>query len=169
MISELKTEDHEEVYYVSIGCRLKQNEIPELLPPLIPELFNWLNKRDIEPSGPPFFNYVQMDGDEMSVEVGIPVSSPAAGNGRIRAGVFPAGRYIVATYTGPYDNLPQVHSELAEWKDKNKLRVSGVTEFYPTDPSAEPDPNKWKTIIMSRIDEDQDDIKQINLKGAPDV
>lgn len=129
---------------------MKRNEIPEKLPPLIPELFNWLNLKKIKSAGAPFFRYLNMD-----VEVDIPVHLHISGDNRIQPGSFPEGRYVEVTYTGPYGNLPQVHSELEKWKEKNNVRVKGGgTEFYPTDPAVEPDPEKWQTIIISRIDDD---------------
>jgi len=154
MISEPKTEYRNELHYVAIRSRGKQNEIPQLLPPLIPGLFNWLKLNKISPSGAPFFRYLQMDGENMEVEVGIPVDKQINGFENIQPGSFPAGKYLEVTYTGPYSNLPLVHSELAEWKKKNNMKVkNGVTEFYPTDPDAEPDSRKWKTIIMTQVED----------------
>ena len=155
MVSEPKTEYRNEQYYVSIGKHVIQKKIPDQLPPLIPELFNWLKSKKLAPAGAPFFRYLNMDGDKMEVEVGIPVDSQVAGDSNVHPGSFPPGKYISVKYTGPYENLPRVHSELSKWKEKNNIKVKGgVTEFYPTDPVAEPDPEKWQTIIISRIDED---------------
>ena len=44
-------EQRSEQNYIAIKSKLKREEIPQLLPPLIPELFNWLTKRNIEPAG----------------------------------------------------------------------------------------------------------------------
>jgi effector-binding domain-containing protein len=125
-----------------------------VLPPLIPELFDWLDLKKMKPAGAPFFRYLNMEGVTMHVEVGIPVPSHITGDNRVRPGSFPEGEYVKVIYTGPYSNLPQVHSELEKWKDKNNIRVKGGgAEFYPTDPASEPNPEKWQTIIISQIDE----------------
>ena len=157
MISEPKTEYHKEQYYVAITSIVRQKEIPDLLPPLIPEIFNWLRMKKLKPAGAPFFKYSEMEDDKIKVEVGIPVDKPVKGDERIHGGVFPSGTYIKVTYTSPYSNLPNVHSELSKWKEKNNIRTKGgVTEFYPTDPASQPDAEKWITIISSQLDENQD-------------
>jgi len=157
MISEPKTEYRKEQYFVAITLTVRQKEIPDLLPSLIPEIFNWLRMKKLKPAGAPFFKYSEMEGEKMKVEVGIPVDKPVKGDERIHQGAFPSGTYIEVTYTGPYSNLPNVHSELARWKEKNDIRtIGGVTEFYFTDPASQPDAEKWITIIINQLDENQD-------------
>jgi effector-binding domain-containing protein len=157
MISDPKTEYRKEQYYVAITSTVRQEEIPNLLPPLIPEIFKWLKMKKFKPAGAPFFKYSEMEGEKMKVEVGIVVDKPVKGNELVHPGVFPSGTYIEVTYKGPYSNLPIVHSELYKWKEKNKIRTTGgVTEFYPTDPASEPNAEKWITIISIRLDENQD-------------
>lgn len=156
MISEPKTEYRDEQYYVAIKTKVRQKEIPEVLPPLILELFNWLKTKKLEPAGAPFFKYSEMYDDKMKVEVGVPVDLKVTGDKHIQPGIFPSGRYLEVTYTGPYSNLPMVHAELAKWRENHHIKIeNSVTEFYPTDPAVEPDPEKWKTIIMSQLDENQ--------------
>ncbi len=152
---EPKIEYRDRRYYAAIRKKLKWEEIPEILPPLIPELFKWLERNRIKQVGAPFFNYLKMNSDNMEVEVGIPTASPVEGDGRINAGSFPAGKYAVASYTGPYDKLFEVNTAIEKWKDENHLKfISPKAEFYPTDPAAEPNPDKWVTVIINRIDED---------------
>lgn len=155
MISEPKTEYRVKQYYVAIKSLVRQDEIPELLPPLIPELFNWLRKKKLEPSGAPFFKYREMEGDRMKVEVGVPIDRHVTGDQHIYSGIFPAGNYLKVTYTGPYSNLPKVHANLAKWREDNHIKIkNSVTEFYPIDPEIEPNPEKWQTIIIIQLDED---------------
>lgn len=49
-----KIEFRKELKYAAIEGRLKREEIPEMLPPLIPEIFNWLEKENIKSAGPFF-------------------------------------------------------------------------------------------------------------------
>lgn len=141
-------------YYAAIRKKLNWEEIPEVLPPLIPELFNWFKLNKIKPGGSPFFNYVKMDSDDMEVEVGIPTAFPVEGDKRVNAGSFPAGKYAVASYTGPYDKLFEVNTAIEKWKDENHIKfIYPKVEFYPTDPAEEPNPEKWVTIIINRINE----------------
>ena len=151
---KLKIEHREEQFYVSIKNILKREEIPSLLPPLIPELFQWLKEKQIQYTGAPFFYYVKMEGEQLEVEVGIPTNSYLNGDDRVRPGTFPAGKYAVAKYIGPYNKLFAVHTDIEKWKDDNNIKFkSPKVEFYPTDPSAEPNPEKWQTVIINRIDE----------------
>ncbi len=157
MISEPKTEYRREQYYVAITSVVRRKEIPNLLPPLIPEIFSWLKMKNLKPAGAPFFKYSEMESEKMKVEVGIPVDKPVKGDERVHPGTFPSGSYVEVKYTGPYSNLPGVHSELSQWRAKNKIKTKGeVTEFYPTDPASEPNAEKWVTIIISQLDENQD-------------
>ena len=96
-----------------------------------------------------------MEGDSLEVEVGIPVNQTIETDGRVREGIFPAGKYAWVTYTGHYNNLYKVHTELDKWRKENNIKLKGnPVEFYPTDPVKEPNPDKWQTIIVQQVDED---------------
>jgi effector-binding domain-containing protein len=155
MISEPKTEYRNEQYYVAIKTRVRQEQISEILPPMIPELFDWLRENNLEPAGAPFFKYWEMEGEKMKVEVGVPVDKHVSGDEHIYSGIFPAGYYLEIIYTGPYSNLPKVHVDLAKWREQNHIKIkNSVTEFYPVDPADEPNPEKWQTIIITQLEED---------------
>ena len=158
MIINIKPEIllRKEERYVSILNKIKREDIPSELPPLIPELFNWLNKKNIQPAGAPFFNYVNMRNEQLEVEVGIPIGSYINGDDRVYPGIFPAGKYAVAQYTGPYNKLFDVNIAIEKWKDENNLKFkSPKVEFYSTNTVVEPNPEKWVTIIINRIDESE--------------
>ena len=149
---EPKIELRKELKYVAIESRLKREDIPEQLPPLIPEIFNWLEKENIKPSGPPFFSYLNMNDSRMLIKVGVQVDSTIPKNDRIKYDSFPAGKYAVVIYTGDYKNLYEVHSEFDKWAKENGIKLKGDRiELYPTDPQMERNPDKWKTIVMNQI------------------
>jgi effector-binding domain-containing protein len=153
-ISEPKLEHREEQHYVAIQMDVVREEIPELLPPLIPELFKWLQENKIKPAGPPFFSYLKMEGMQMQVKVGILTEANVTSDGRVKNGTFPAGIYMVVTYKGDYSYLYKVHNKLNEWRIKKGIKLAGPpTEFYPSDPAIETNPDKWITIITNRIAE----------------
>lgn len=153
-ISEPKIEYREEQQFVAIQMDLMRKEIPDLLPPLIHELFIWLQRNKIEPAGPPFFSYLKMEKTIMQVQVGIPTNTEVNADERVKIGSFPAGNYIIVTYKGDYSNLYKVHSKLDEWRIKNGIKLAGPpTEFYPSDPAIETNPDKWITIITNRVAE----------------
>jgi effector-binding domain-containing protein len=147
-------EYREKQNYAAIRSNVKREEIPVKLPPLIPELFYWLEQKKIKPAGSPFFNYVKMMGDKLEVEVGIPTDFKVSGDKRIQPGSFPPGKYAVVKYSGPYSNLFKVNVAIEKWKDENHLKfIPPKVEFYPTDPAAEPNPDNRGTIIFNQIDE----------------
>ncbi len=155
-ITEPRIEHHSEKHYVAIEKDLTREEIPNILPLLIPELFRWLEKNKIKPAGPPFFSYSKMKGKQMQVKIGILTDSFVPSDDRIKSGSFPEGNYLVATYKGDYGNLCLVHSQLEGWSIKNGIKLKGPpAEFYPSDPDIETNPDKWITIITNKILEKQ--------------
>jgi len=65
-----------------------------LLPALWKEVFAWLATKGIAPAGAPFIRYLTTDmARKLDLEVGVPVAAAVPGDGRISAGVFPAGPY----------------------------------------------------------------------------
>lgn len=151
MKQEPQIQSRSERPYVAIRSRLRMQDIPNLLPPLIPEVVNWVQQQGLTPAGPPFFHYTKMEAGLLDIEVGIPLEEAGAslpGSERVKPGKFPAGQYVVTTFMGPYNRLNPVHQALERWGQEKGLSYKGPrTEFYPTDPAQEPDPENWKTII----------------------
>ena len=86
-------------------------------------------------TGPPFGYYHSMPGETIDVSIGFPVSSEVRA-GDVQPFELPGGQAVVGTHVGPYDQLEGL--ELAE----------GMWEQYVSDPSAEPDPATWRTLIV---------------------
>lgn len=164
MENAIKVEDRLEQPYLAIRSQVTMPEIPAKLPPLIPEIIRWLESRGIEAAGPVFFNYLEMEKGQMTVDVGIPVKVKQTGDERVQAGSFPAGRYVIYTHLGNYSELPEVHQMLDEWSRKSNLRLKGpCVEFYPTDPAIEPNPANWQTDIMRQISLEAENAEPKNL------
>jgi effector-binding domain-containing protein len=96
--------------------------------------------------------------NRIEIEVGVPVATAVEGNGRVRSGVLPAGRYAVLLHEGPYDEMVQANADLQAWAEKRgihwQMRMTklgtawaGRVEFYLRDPSNEKDPQKYETEI----------------------
>ncbi len=148
---KIRTEQREEQNYAAIQKTVHMEEIPTVLPALIPKVLNWLEEKNIKPASAPFFNYVNMNGETMDVEVGFVVNKEIKGNELVKSGQFEAGKYAVATYFGPYYNLPKAHMELGKYAKENNIKTTTATEFYVTDPQAENDPQKWQTDIVAKL------------------
>lgn len=128
-----------------------------------PQVYGWLAERGIEPAGPPFFRYRVIDMERaLEVEAGVPVPDPVAPTEPVFADTLPAGRYATVSHLGHPDQLIDVTRDLLAWGDEQGLvwdrqdSPAGDAwncrlEFYLTDPSEEPDMNKWRTDLAFRL------------------
>jgi effector-binding domain-containing protein len=129
----------------------------------IPEIFGWLGAHGVAPAGPPFFRYHVIDMErQLLVEAGVPVASPVAGDGDIRGGTLPAGRFAVMAHTGAPATLMAATSALLGWAEHQGLawdmsqtdegeRWGCRLEFYLTDPAVQPDTSTWQTQLAFRL------------------
>ena len=127
------------------------------------ELFAWLAKRGIEPVGAPFYNYRRINMSQtLEVEAGVPIAVPASGEGRIEIGTLPAGKFVTLDWVGHYDGLMGATAMLIGWTrlTQTELDMKAVgqddffacrLEIYETDPSVEPDPEKWRTTLAFKV------------------
>jgi effector-binding domain-containing protein len=144
--------------FAAIRISLERDEIPSKAPPLIGEVAGWLAAR-----GAPFFSYLEMPEDgPMVMEVGFPTSTLLGGDGRVRTGTIPAGRFATLIHTGPYDGLYEANVALGQWLEKQGVAHpmpedapgdydAALLEIYATDPADEPDPQKWQTEVAFRL------------------
>jgi hypothetical protein len=128
----------------------------------LPEIFGRLAERGVEPAGPPFFRYRVIDMErELVVEAGVPIADPLLVDG-LDADMLPAGRYVATTFTGHPDRLITVTADLLHWADNHGLAFDQHTgpqgdvwgcrlEIYETDPTEEPDMNRWTTTLAFRL------------------
>ncbi len=146
-------------HYAGIPATVTMDTISAAVDSGFPELFGWLASHGSTPSGPPFIRYLVIDmAGDLQIELGVPVSAPVTGSGRIQPGVLPAGRYAVLQHTGPYDGLVASNRALQQWAAEHGVQFDtrdtaqgsawgGRAEHYLTDPSQEPDPAKWETDV----------------------
>jgi effector-binding domain-containing protein len=158
MLAEPKLENRSAIPYAAIRTQVG---IPfgAVLPELWGEVFAWLAKQGIARARAPFIRYLTTDmARKLDLEVGIPVAKHMQGDGRISTGVFPAGHYAVAVYSGPYEGLVSATAQFLDWAKQNHVAWQttlkdnvewweGRVEFYITDPASEPDPQKWQTEL----------------------
>jgi effector-binding domain-containing protein len=130
---------------------------------LLDELYGWLDEHTVPGAGPAFFrlHVIDMDGP-MDVEVGVVTKEPLAADGRVRAGVLPAGRYASLTYV---NHARRANRALLEW-----VRDNGITldrwdepagdhfacryEAYLTDPRSERMKTKWRVELNVLVADD---------------
>jgi effector-binding domain-containing protein len=148
--------------YVAIRARVTMAELGGLAERL-GEVFGWLGARGLAPAGAPFFKYDVIDmARELEMEAGVPVAAAVDGDDHVVSGVLPAGRYATVTHVGHPSELMEVTRALLEWAAEQGLgwdmspadggeRWGCRLEIYLTDPSQEPDMNKWETQLAFRL------------------
>lgn len=148
--------------YVAITAQVAMSELAGLGQRL-GEVFAWLDAHGLQPSGPPFFKYDEVDmARTLRVEAGVPVASLVQGDGAVIAGVLPGGRYATVLHHGHPDQLEQATGSLLQWAEEQGLQWDVTPgeqgeiwgsrlEFYLTDPNEEPDMEKWVTQLTFRL------------------
>ena len=113
------------------------------LPAMIREAFQ-LTSRAIQESGaafagPPFARYRSV-GEQIDAEVGFPFAGQVQATGRVYLASLPAGRAVVMTHVGPYEELGTAWGHVRGWLDEHGLTSTDVPwECYLTGPD-EPGP-----------------------------
>lgn len=125
----------------------------------LPEVFAFLRARGIAPAGAPVFKYDHVDmAGRMDMQVGVPTPGPAEGEGDVRPGVLPAGRYLTVTHVGHPDTLVDATRDLLAWADEHGLEFdregddwAARLEIYESDPAEQPDMSKWETVLAFKL------------------
>jgi effector-binding domain-containing protein len=165
-ITEPKLEDRAEQPYAGIRTLAAIPELPTVIPQLLGEVFAWLGKQGLSPAGPPFIRYhvINMES-KMDIEMGVPVASAVRGDGRVSAGILPAGRYATLIYTGVTNGLAGNKALIDwarangiawdRWDDQNGDAFRSRYESFLTNPEDEPDQAKWETEVAIRLADDR--------------
>jgi effector-binding domain-containing protein len=162
MMTAPKLDDRAEQPYMAIRTQATMDELGTVIPHLLGDVFAWLRQQDIAPAGAPFIRYLVIDmAAQLDIEVGVPVASAVAGDGRIGAGVLPAGRYASLVYSDVRRGI-EANAALLDWGAEQGLLWDTWTtergdgfgarlESFLTDPDEEPDPAKWETEVAIRL------------------
>ncbi|BCY08826.1 GyrI-like domain-containing protein [Actinoplanes sp. L3-i22] len=126
---------------------------------LMQQLYSWADDQSIA-YGHTFFrlHVVDMDGP-MDVEVGVITEKEVQGDGRIRPGVLPAGRYATLTYI---NHGRRANGTLRDWAQQHGHPLDCTTspkgdhfgcryEEYLTDPRSERMKTRWHTELAIRL------------------
>jgi len=158
--TEPKIEHQPEKAYMGIRIQTPFAGMFTEIEKLRKELELWFKEKGLEPSEPPLLRYhcIDMKG-EMDMEYCIPVKEVLATEGRIKAGVLPAGRYVSIIYSG---GGYQGNKTLVEWIKKNAIPIdrwdsekgdnfAARYEQYLTDRKVEPRKTKWQILLAFKL------------------
>lgn len=145
--------------FIALAAEVTHENLSQVVGGLFSELSAWIATHRVEPAGPPFVRYVFVDDDggaPTRLQVAFPVAAETEGDERVTAGVLPGGRFAISLHTGPWSGLHNATAEMLEWGRTRDIAWAvspdGKTwaarlEIYHTDPTAEPDPEKYRTTL----------------------
>jgi AraC family transcriptional regulator len=132
-----------------IRRRIQASEIAATLGEILPRVFTHAQRAGIPLAGPPFARYLSVGRGLMTIEAGMAIAVPAAGEGEIEAIELPGGPAAFAVHAGPYDSLSETHAAIEAWIESGGHRSRGAPwEVYVTDPADHPDPADWRTEVF---------------------
>lgn len=132
----------------SVRETIPLNDITEALGRIFRTVSEAIDKQGIKPSGAPFARYHAF-GDVVDLEAGLPVETPIQAIGNVKPSQLPGGPAAVAVHAGPYEGLGNTYDAIEAWmKNTNRIPNGGPWELYLTDPTSEPNPNRWLTQII---------------------
>ena len=111
------------------------------------EIMQVMGTSGVQPAGPPFAVYHNMDMSNLDVEIGFPVTAKTQGSGRVKAGKLPGGKAAVTVHVGPYQKIEEAYNRLTAYVKEQGLETESFCyEFYLNDPG-ETKPEDLKTEI----------------------
>lgn len=150
VIEEVKSDT---LYYLSIRDTANMETIGMKLGQGYGMIQQEMTKQKLQMAGAPFAIYYSDSESEFDMDVALPTNKPGKDAGKIKAGMIPAGKHIVAHFFGAYEKTPDAHRAISSYIQKNGLKVSGPPrEHYITDPMAEPDTAKWQTDVFYPVE-----------------
>lgn len=106
-------------------------------------LHEYLDKQDIQPSGPAITIYTQTDDAGFSFQAALPVAQAPKDppKGDISVGPAPSGKALKFVHRGSYDAMDTTYEAITNYLDDKQLEAKELfIEEYATDPvKADPD------------------------------
>lgn len=133
---------------LAVRTRASVERLPEVLGPAWGSILAYAANMGVEPSGPPFVVFLNMDMQDLNLEIAFPFDRPLDGEGDVRPGTLPAGEAVETVHVGPYDQLKDAYEALEGWMKANGRVAGGPPhEHYLNDPQDTP-PGELRTRIV---------------------
>jgi effector-binding domain-containing protein len=138
-----------------IALRFPMAEAAQHMDLAIQEVLGVLARQQQVPAGPLTCRHLARPTTHFDLQLGFPVAEDLAmqGEGRVEWGTLPATWLLRTTYTGPYEGLAAAWGAFsaavpAALASHPPMEPTGCfRERYLTDPSLEPDPARWATVL----------------------
>jgi effector-binding domain-containing protein len=163
-VSEPRIDYRTQKPYMGIRTQVPMKGMFKVVDKLRREMSIWLKRQGADPAGPPFLRYHVIDmAGEMDIEVGIPVATALAGDGRVSAAILPEGRYASVIYVGNGFTGNKTLIEWAKakgiawdrWDDPKGDAFRSRCETYLTDLKIEHRKTKWEIEVAIKLADDQ--------------
>jgi effector-binding domain-containing protein len=137
---------------VSIRGTTTPDRISATIEEYLGEVFKYVGENGGQFAGPPFTRYHQVVGEDVDLEVGVPVSSALPGSGRVKAGELPGGEVVSTVHVGSYESLPAAGEALSTWAKDNQREAAGANlVVYLTNTMEVQNPAEWKTEVITPL------------------
>ena len=131
-----------------VRARSARHELATAIGAGIGQSYQHAHKAGGAMSGPPFTRYAELGAGLLTIESGVPLATPLAGEGAVEAGTLPGGPAVVAMHAGPYEQLSETYAAIERWMEANGARPGGAPwESYVTDPADHPNQADWRTAV----------------------
>ena len=155
-MSEFEIRDEPRRTTAVVHGSMPQSEIPAFVDGAFRAVFGAIAAAGLVPGDAPFSRYFSFEPARIEMEAGVTIAEilgmPAQafdGSGDVKPGELPAGPVAVGWHVGPYETIGETYARILAWVSEQGREPSGAMwEVYTTDPSAEPDPAKWRTRIL---------------------
>jgi AraC family transcriptional regulator len=132
-----------------IRRRIKPADVAKTLASALGQIFMHAQQKGFAIAGQPFTRYIEWGPGIWTIEAGLPIASPGASAGEIKADTLPGGPAATTIHMGSYDGLSAAHAALQQWVEEQKLTPAGAPwEVYTIDPADYPDPKDWRTDLF---------------------
>lgn len=141
-------------YVVGIRKTVKMADITQFYTENLGKVYSALLGKKIAMAGQPCGVYFSWDEANQTTDMlaAIPVSEKVSLGGEFETVQLPEGKAIILSYYGDYSTMDRAHNIIDNYVLLKKLETDlPVIEEYVTDPSKEPDPNRWLTRVIYPI------------------
>jgi effector-binding domain-containing protein len=140
MALDIELVEQETQTVMFIRTRTTFADMPKVIGESYGKIMQYLGEISEQPAGMPYAAYYNLDMQDMDLEMGFPVAKPLPGNGELKPGEIPAGKYVTCLYKGPYSQMEQAYNEVFKWLQENGRELTGVYyEYYYNSPMEVPE------------------------------
>lgn len=145
---DVEVKDLPQRHVATIRLTATPDKMGETFGEVVPEVYRYLEKEGVAPSGPSFGIFHTYTDTEVGMEAGFPVDTPVKGEGRIMGGTLDAATFAVTWHEGPYSSIGEAHRALEAWIKENGREQAGPPwEVYWEGPGSGKSPSEFRTEV----------------------